>query len=100
MKNNKKYQYAYFNYICEIKMHIEDVKLCNHSGDCESDVRRCMELPEIRTQLDKIDRESLIEELSEYGVWDIDQLQDHENNLMRILWIAAGNIKDENMTEQ
>ena len=36
----------------------------------------------------------LQDELREYGAWDEIQLQDHNANLMRILWIAAGDIQD------
>lgn len=92
---SQKYFYAYFNYIGEIKMHINDVNACSHAGSCNHDVRIAMQLPYIKKQLDSIDPAHLIEELSEYGAWDQIQLSVHSDNLGRIVWIAAGNIADE-----
>jgi hypothetical protein len=42
--------------------------------------------------LERIDAEALRKELREYGAWDDQELTDHEQNLQRILWIAAGDI--------
>lgn len=86
---------AYFNYIDSIELPLDVVKACSHRGNCEDDVIRCMELPEVKNQLDLIDKDQLIKELREYGAWDNEQLQDHKENLSRILWIAAGNISDD-----
>ena len=91
----KKYHYASFNYINEIKLPIDVVRLCSHSGNCDDDVIRCMELPYVKKQLAKIDSQKLIKELSEYGAWNENELSNHNANLMRILWIAAGNISEE-----
>jgi hypothetical protein len=46
----------------------------------------------IRRQLERIDPEVLRKELREYGAWDDEDLADHAQNLQRILWIAAGDI--------
>lgn len=85
---------AYFNYIGSIELPEDVIDACHHSGDCTEDCMRCMELPEIKAELAEIDPEQLRKELREYGAWDEDQLQDHHENLLRILWIAAGNIQE------
>lgn len=51
--------------------------------------------PAIRRQLDKIPADTIRAELSEYGAWDDDDLANDDDNLARIVWIAAGNIVDE-----
>lgn len=94
-KTAKKFT-TYFNYIGGITLPMDVVRLCHHTGDCTEDVIRCMELPEVAKELTKIDPDSLIEELSEFGAWDAEQLASHTDNLKRILWIAAGNIQEEN----
>lgn len=38
--------------------------------------------------------EALRAELREYGAWDAEQLADDNANWERILWIAAGNIRE------
>ena len=94
MKTNKKTKIAYFNYIESIELPIDVIEMCSHSGDCEADVEYCMELPEVKAELEGIDPENLRRELKEYGAWDSEQLSNHNDNLARILWIAAGNIQD------
>jgi hypothetical protein len=42
--------------------------------------------------LERIDPVALRKELAEYGAWDEQELADHEQNIQRILWIAAGDI--------
>lgn len=39
--------------------------------------------------------EAIRAELAEYGAWDDAELADDEMNRRRIVWIAAGNIKEE-----
>lgn len=90
----KKYFYANFNYIDSIKIHKSEVAACSHSGPCDDDVIRCMQLPYIKRQLAKISAESLKTELQQYGSWDESELNNHDSNLMRLLWIAAGDIAE------
>lgn len=40
-------------------------------------------------------KDALRAELKEYGAWDAEQLDDDAQNWQRILWIAAGNIREE-----
>ena len=86
---------AYFNYIDGIELPEDVARMCSHSGNCDEDCRRCMELPEVKNELARIDPEQLRKELREYGAWNEKELSNHSDNLMRILWIAAGNIQDE-----
>lgn len=75
-----------FNYIqacLDITKH--QAEIVSHSGDCTNDVHDLMELPEIKEQLSKIDKEQLKRELWEYGAWDDTELENHNENLIRIL---------------
>jgi len=45
--------------------------------------------------LSHIAPDDIAAELSEYGAWDAEELEDCGENEIRILWIAAGNIYDE-----
>jgi hypothetical protein len=67
----------------------------SHPGPCDADVRELSQVPAIRRQLQKLDPELLRKELKEYGAWSDDDLADHDANLQRILWIAAGDIHEE-----
>lgn len=76
----------------EVSMSRDDALACSVQGDCEAAVRDLME----REDYDiSGGAEDIRQELAEYGAWiDVD-LVDDEKNLMRILWLAAGNIRDE-----
>jgi hypothetical protein len=83
---------AYFDRF-EIEMTVEQAKSASHQGRCDDDVKQIVN--ELRPQLDKIEPELIAAELKEYGAWDEIELSDHEANLNRIVWIAAGNINEE-----
>lgn len=86
--------YAYFDRFT-IKMTLEDAKTASHPGRCDEDVEYIRKRPKIARQLAKISNEDLRAELKEYGAWDAEELQDREDNERRIVWIAAGNIREE-----
>lgn len=67
-----------------------------HSGSCDDDVQWLSQQPDIVSQLDGIDAAQLASALREYGAWEDDELADHDQNLQRLVWIAAGDIADGN----
>jgi hypothetical protein len=86
--------YATFNRF-EIEMTLEQAKDCSHQGQCDADVEYLVHTPGMRRQLAKIPAASIAAELKEYGAWDDAELADAAANQERIVWIAAGNIVDE-----
>lgn len=81
----------------EIQMTKAQAASASHQGQCDDDVMALSRNLKIARQLAKIDPETLRRELYEYGAWDDDELSDHDQNLQRILWIAAGDIVDGNV---
>lgn len=77
-----------------LDINIEDARLGSHSGACDSDVRALSEEVYISRQLDKINPHTLACVLKAYGAWDIDELSDHHHNIQRLLWLACGDIVD------
>lgn len=86
--------YAQFNRF-EISMTKEQAHDASHQGSCDNDVAELLTYPKIKRQLKKISDSDLADELREYGAWDDEQLMDRKENEARIIWIAAGNIKDD-----
>lgn len=82
------------NYGVEIEMTLEQAQSASHQGRCDEDVTALAGAPDISAQLAKINPEDLRFELKDYGAWDDDELADHDANLERILWLAAGDIVD------
>lgn len=76
----------------EIEMTMAQAQSATHPGPCDHDVMALSQNRKIRRQLERIDPEVLRKELREYGAWDDEDLADHAQNLQRILWIAAGDI--------
>jgi DNA-binding FadR family transcriptional regulator len=76
----------------EIQMTKAQAESASHPGQCDADVLALSNHRKIRVQLERIDPKALRDELREYGAWSEEELADHEQNLQRILWIAAGNI--------
>ncbi|MDR1716485.1 MAG: hypothetical protein LBS20_11640 [Prevotella sp.] len=68
----------------------------DHPGDCYEDLLRLMQVGEIKDELDKINAENLKLELKEYGAWTDEELNNHNDNLVRILWITCCNINERN----
>lgn len=86
---------AYFNYIGSIELPLQCIDDCSHSGQCIDDVTRWLEQPEIKEELREINPKQLIKELEQYGAWTEEELNNHQYNLERILWIAANDIKEQ-----
>lgn len=75
-----------------ITMTKAQAEACSHPGPCDSDVKFLSEQPAIKRMLKKINSEDIAKELKEYGAWNAQELADKDQNVQRILWIAAGNI--------
>lgn len=86
--------FATFNRF-EIRLTRAQALACSHPGPCDADVTALARLPGIVKQLDDIGPEKIRAELKEYGAWDQTELADDAANRERIIWIAAGNIRDE-----
>lgn len=72
----------------------EDIDACSHQGQCYQDVKETRRKAYIREQLDKVDPEHLRQYLKEFGAWEPEELQDHEDNLDRLLWTACCDIRE------
>jgi hypothetical protein len=80
----------------ELQMTKEQAESASHQGQCDADVKALSRVPAIAEQLAKVDADELRKELAEYGAWDETGLADHEQNLQRLLWLAACDIKEGN----
>jgi hypothetical protein len=80
----------------ELKMTLAQARSASHQGQCDEDVRELSKVPAIARQLAKIEPATLAKELDEFGAWDENELADHQQNIQRLLWIAAGDIVEEN----
>ena len=69
----------------------------SHRGPRYKDVLELSRVPSIRRQLDRIKANSVVSFLSGYGAWDDEELADHEENKLRLLWLACGDIDEEVM---
>ena len=77
-----------------IDMTLEQARGASHQGQCDEDVAALAQ--ELNLSLDP---EKVKAELREYGAWDAEELADEEQNLLRIVWIAASDIVEESQQE-
>jgi membrane protein required for beta-lactamase induction len=82
---------AYFNHFT-LEIPEQAVIDCAHSGPCDSDVDAWANKV---ARPEEITKERLSKELKEYGAWDEKELLDDIQNWKRLIWIAAGNVKEE-----
>ncbi len=82
---------AYFERF-ELELPSEAVTACHHPGDCLDDVKHWAPLIERPAT---ITPEALADELRNYGDWNDAELADDNDNWLRLIWLAAGNIQDE-----
>jgi hypothetical protein len=79
----------------ELNITLNNAKKASHSGECEMDVIALSEKVSIKKQTKLIDKDVLISVLSEYGAWDQSELKDHQQNIIRLLWLACGDLVDD-----
>ena len=84
----------------ELTMTLEQAQSGSHQGQCDDDVLALSKVPEIAAQLEAIEPKLLAAELKEYGAWDADELADHEQNIIRLLWLACGDITEETVMKE
>lgn len=86
---------ASFNYITEsLNITKAVANECSRSGNNEYSVNYYTNLPKYRKQLLKLDKEQVRQELNDLGAWEDNELENHEDNLQRLFWLACGNIMD------
>lgn len=76
----------------EIGMTKSQAQSASHQGECSADVKELSKVPEIRKQLNDFKKTEVRDALKEYGAWSQAELRDHEENLQKALWLAAGDI--------
>jgi hypothetical protein len=78
----------------EIRLSLDDALDGSHSGPCDADIADLRTVPYIAEQLAALDPALLSAELKEWGAWDETERADHDANLSRILWLACGDIRE------
>ncbi len=82
-------------YIGEIEFTMGQLRSIPAQGSADDAVRAVSKEPNIKAQTDKWDTLKLVDELQGYGAWDEVELGDHDQNIQRMLWIAACDLHEE-----
>lgn len=94
MENEKRW-FTTGSGLIEFYLTLDDAGMGSHPGQCDADIEYLRRVPYIAKQLAEIDPATLAGDLREYGAWDDVELLNHDENLARILWIACGDIQEE-----
>lgn len=65
------------------------------AGAQDENIAALRRVPAIAEQLDALDPAEVRESLKEAGAWSEDELADHEDNLLRVLFLACGELAEE-----
>lgn len=84
----------------ELCMALAQAQSVAGAGQQDDNVRALSEVPGIAEQLAAIDPGALSLELREYGAWDAEELEDHAQNLQRVLWLAGCDIAEHHVHEE
>lgn len=66
-----------------------------HPGPNDAAVLVASQQADLRDQLENLNPLTVRSVLRDYGAWDEQELQDHKQNIQRLLWIAAWDLFDE-----
>ena len=81
--------------ICTLKLNRKCIDDCTRLGvPADNVVKHWLTDPKVKAQLSKIPADAIRAHLKEYGAWYSEELGNHEENLMRTLWIACGDCKE------
>ena len=82
--------------LIELVIKLADARAGFHSGQCDSDIKELLKIPYIKKQLDFLDEKQIIATLMEYFSDDEpEEFDNMEKNYSRLLWIACGDIVEE-----
>lgn len=75
----------------EIKLPIKFINAVPKSGPADSAIKQ------LRKDYNVLcDKQDAVNFLSAYGVWDVDNLLDHEENINRIIWLSTLDCAEKN----
>ena len=79
----------------EFQMTLEQARSVSHPGPCDKDVELLSEQEDIKAITDNFDRDILKGDVREIFVDATEEeLDNHEINIQRLLWIAGGDIAE------
>lgn len=83
------------NYGVDICLTMEDITTITTGGrDAHPYILEIIKKPYMVPQVARLDRDKLRQEVKEWGSWDSGELDNHEDNIIRWIWIVAGDISD------
>lgn len=80
----------------EFQLTMREAKRGSHVGQSLDDVLALRKTARIKAMLAKIKPADVRLELKEFGTWDDTELANHDDNLNRILWLACGDVVENN----
>lgn len=78
-----------------LKLTKDCIRDCSHQGQCYPDIQYWLKQPRIANQMSRISPEDAKNCLKGYGAWNDEELNNHEDNLERVLWIACNDAKEQ-----
>lgn len=84
----------------ELKIKKKDAKKGSCTGSCDNAIAALRQKPKIKKQLDNIEFQTVFDFLDECGPWTDNEMQDHDANLDKLLWMACCDLADMIITKK
>jgi hypothetical protein len=78
-----------------LRVRTSDALDMSQPGPADDTVAYYVQQPYYTRQFAQMRPEDVRDELAEYGAWDAEDLADDEENLHRLLWCAAGTVREQ-----
>ena len=86
---------VYLSNIGEFTLTKKDILAIPKRGEGYKEIKQLANQRHVKRQLFKIDPENLQDHLWGYGAWSEIELENHDENLIRFLWIAVNDLREE-----
>lgn len=95
----KKYWWESSSGRVAFQMTMDQARRVSGTGDMYSDTAWLVR-HELRPILKRLRPRDVREALKDYGAWSPEELRDHKENLIRLVWIAGNDIAEQNLDEE
>jgi len=87
---------TYFNYDnVVINIMKKQLNIIPDHGPSDIYIENLAKEPNIKRQLTKLTNDQYVKILEDYGAWKNIELEDYEENKLRLLWIAVFDLKEQ-----
>lgn len=91
-EHNEKLQWNSSSGSLDLELFHYDAQSMMGPGAVDTEAEALVQADYVKVQTSEWDPAELVDELSEFGMWDEEELKDHDKNILRMVWIAGADM--------